>query len=247
MVNIQILQELNAGVVNADQFSKYVCDIVGTEHYNDDLRQLRGTFGFAMVISPTNVAAYTLPPVGTTAQAFQTIIAPGGANDPNQGGLMPLDHCHASFDGGEVDGEELWVLFGLGVEIEFPLQELGAADPTQGALNRIGRAVSLQQFSNSRNLPLGAVADWPSSKGAGGALASYRNGFTDGGSRSFRPIALKPSTRFHVEGGVCNQPDIGIIAELPDNPLISFVVDYRAWRLNIRETFGGAQCANLFR
>ena len=245
-VNIRILQDLNAGVIDEHSFARYVCDIVGSEHYNDNLRQLRGTFGYAMQLSTTNAAAYTLPAIGTTAQAYVTSIADGGAVDPNQGNLVPLDRCHANFDKGDVDGEELWVLFGMGVEVSFPLQQLGAADATASAMNRLGRAVALSQFSNSRPLPIGAVADWPSTKGAGGAFSAYRNGFTDGGSRSFRPIALKPSTRFFVEGVVCSQPDIGIIAELPDNPLVSFTTTYRAWRMNIRETFGNAQCRNLF-
>ena len=245
-VNIRILQDLNAGVIDEKSFARYVCDIVGSEHYNDNLRQLRGTFGFALQQSTTNVLAYTLPNAGSTAQAFVTVIADGGAADPNQGNLVPLDRCHASFDGGEVDGEELWVLFGLGIETSFPLQTLAAGDPDSAAMNRAGRAVFLSQFSNSRALPLGAVSDWPSTKGGGGAFSNYRNGFTDGGSRSFRPIALKPSTRFHVEGVVCSQPDLGLFAELAANQLISFIVSYRAWRMNIRETFGNAQCRNLF-
>ncbi len=247
MVNIQILNDLNAGVVNADQFSKYVCDIVGTEHYNDDLRELRGCFGFALIQSPTNALATTLPAPGATARAFDTVIALGGANDPNQGGLRPLDPCYANFDGSEVDGEELWVLFGLGVEIKFPLQQ--EANPIIGgaAADRLTRAVQLGQFSNSRILNIGAVGDWPTVKGGGGLPNTTRNGFTDNGVRRFRPIALKPSTRFFVEGTVCSQPDIGVFATLAANPLVDFVVCYRAWRMNIRETFGGAQCANLFR
>jgi hypothetical protein len=188
-----------------------------------------------------------LPPVGSTARAFDTIIAPGGAADPNQGALRPLDCCYANFDGSEVDGEELWVLFGLGVEIKFPLQDETSGAVSPGAIDRLTRAVSLNQFSNSRGLEIGAVGDWPSVKGGGNSFSSTRNGYSDNGVRRFRPIALKPSTRFFVEGTVCSQPDVALFAELAENPLVDFVICYRAWRMNIRETFGGAQCANLFR
>lgn len=255
-VNAQLLQRLSAGLgeQDADAVSDYICAIVGTEHYNDNLRQLRGTFGFAIpdLAGPPIV----LPVVGTTARAFETTVADGGALDPNQGGLTPLNSGAANLDGGEIDGEELWILLGMGIEVNFPLapaQPQAAATfpqavswPQPAAMQRLGRAVSISIFSNSRAMNVGTVADWPSSRGA---AAQYRNGFTDNGSRSFRPIALKPSTRFHVEGKVVAPCEL---VAAPDSgtanlQLVTFTVTFKAWRINIRETFGGAQCANLFR
>ena len=254
-VNIQILRELNAGVVDEKRFAAYICDIVGTEHYNDDLRELRGTCGFALTGTGAGVQPNTLPAIGTTATAFETRIADGGAVDPNQGGLRALTSGDANFDGGEVNGEELWVVFGLGVEPTFPLAiassmgspALAGFLPTESprpyAVARHLNAVALTLNSNTRGLPLGTPGDWPTSKGG---AAGLRNGFSDSGVRSFRPIALKPSTNFSVEARVVDQPQLEPMTITNALTLANFRFSFRAWRMNIRETFGNAQCRNLF-
>lgn len=255
MVNINIMRELNAGVVDEKRFADYICDIVGTEHYNDDLRELRGTCGFALTGTGAGIHPNTLPAIGTTATAFETRVADGGALDPNQGGLRALTSGDANFDGGEVNGEELWVLFGLGVEATFPL----AICPPQGnaavagfepvetpraqAVARHLNAVALTLHSNTRGLPIGTPGDWPSSKGGSIAL---RNGHSDSGVRSFRPIALKPSTNFSVEARVVDQPQLEPMNVSTALTLANFRFSFRSWRMNIRETFGNAQCRALF-
>ncbi len=252
-VNAQLISRLAGGLGEADAqaVEASICAIVGTEHYNDNLRQLRGTFGFALTGSPL-----TLPAIGTTARAFQTTVADGGAADPNQGGLVALNSGAANFDGGEVDGEELWILLGLDVQVNFPLAAATATGagppptpaavfPSVDAMQRLGRAVTISIFSNSRSMQVGTTADWPSVRGG---ASEFRNGFTNCGSRTFRPIALKPSTRFHVEGKVVANPQLVAAADIAAAALalVTYTVTFNAWRINIRETFGGAQCANLF-